>query len=164
MPMSFGRAEPVTSLDLSLPAAHAANDDELRARPWNSRHFIIPDHLPDYPTMMTGEEVRMLAYLARYACLPRGRVYDLGPFLGGSTYPLAWGVMQRGLPEAVVSIDQFRASEKQKNALFTPKGLQPLTATTFSHCLSRWSTGCPLRFTAPTSVSLLLLKASHCCS
>lgn len=65
----------------------------------------------------------MLAYLARYACLPRGRVYDLGPFLGGSTYPLAWGVMQRGLPEAVVSIDQFRASEKQKERFIYPKGI-----------------------------------------
>lgn len=155
----------MASPNLPLPAALAANDDELRARPWNSRHFVIPDHLSEYPTMMTAEEVRMLAYLGRYACLPRGKVYDLGPFLGGSTYPLAWGVMQRGLREAVVSIDQFRASERQKERFIYSKGIAAFDGEDIFPLFKSLTDGLPVEahrsnvcdFTPSDEISLLFV-------
>lgn len=35
--------------------------DAIRSRPWNSRRFALPGWTRNYPTMLTQEEMRMLA-------------------------------------------------------------------------------------------------------
>ncbi|MEQ8282897.1 MAG: hypothetical protein RIC04_14165 [Parvibaculum sp.] len=95
----------------------------MRAKPWNSRDFSIPGWFATYPTMLSLEEMRMLAFISGKSSLPEGQVVDLGPFLGGSTVALAWGLElgeRRGA--TVHSFDLFTASERQKYDFLYKKG------------------------------------------
>jgi hypothetical protein len=93
----------------------------IRQRPWNSRFFSLPDWHRRYPTMLTREEMRMLAWLAQN--LPvRGDIADLGCFLGGSSVSLAWGVAQSSAPRRIFSYDRFVIDEKLKFQFLYQRG------------------------------------------
>lgn len=66
---------------------------------------------PDVPTMITPEEKRYLGWLGRHGWRNDGDVLELGPWLGGSTWCLAWGMAAnpRVTPEAALhAVDNFR--------------------------------------------------------
>lgn len=93
----------------------------IRSRPWNSRHFGLPGWTRNYPTMLTQEEMRMLAWVAKETPVD-GAVIDLGAFLGGSSVSLAWGAAQAVPPKRVHSYDRFRLDEKVKFQFLYKKG------------------------------------------
>lgn len=93
-------------------------------RPWNSRRFTLPDWHRRYPTMLTREEMRMLAWLAQNLSV-EGDIADLGCFLGGSSVSLAWGVSRAsGAPgrRRVFSYDRFTIDEKLKFQFLYQRG------------------------------------------
>jgi hypothetical protein len=87
--------------------------DRIRRRPWNSRFFALPDWHRRYPTMLTREEMRMLAWLAEAAPVA-GDFADLGCFLGGSSVSLAWGASRSAARRRIFSYDRFAVDEKLK--------------------------------------------------
>lgn len=87
--------------------------EQIRRRPWNSHFFSIPDWHKRYPTMLTREEMRLLAWLARNLSVP-GDIADLGCFLGGSSVSLAWGASRSPVPRRVFSYDRFAIDERLK--------------------------------------------------
>lgn len=95
--------------------------DAIRQRPWNSRRFILPGWMRNYPTMLTQEEMRMLAWIAKETPV-EGAAVDLGAFLGGSSVGLAWGGAQAAPPRRVHSYDRFRFDEKTKFQFLYRKG------------------------------------------
>ncbi len=95
--------------------------DRIRQRPWNSRYFSLPDWHRRYPTMLTREEMHMLAWLAQN--LPvAGDIADLGCFLGGSSVSLACGVSRAPVPRRVFSYDRFTIDEKLKFRFLYQRG------------------------------------------
>lgn len=94
----------------------------LRLRPWNSRSFPVPVHFHRLPTMMSLEELRALAFFTQHYPLPEGVIVDLGPFVGGSTAALGWGLNQAGRSHKIHSYDLFEASEEQKAQWLYAKG------------------------------------------
>lgn len=95
--------------------------ERIRQRPWNSRFFTLPDWHRRYPTMLTREEMRMLAWLAQN--LPvAGDIADLGCFLGGSSVSLAWGVSRAPVRRRVFSYDRFTIDEKLKFQFLYQRG------------------------------------------
>lgn len=95
--------------------------DAIRTRPWNSRHFALPGWTRTYPTMLTQEEMRMLAWVAENTPV-EGAVIDLGAFLGGSSVSLALGAEKASPPKRVHSYDRFRLDEKVKFQFLYRKG------------------------------------------
>jgi hypothetical protein len=93
----------------------------IRTRPWNSRHFALPRWTRSYPTMLTQEEMRMLAWVAKETAV-EGAIIDLGAFLGGSSASLAFGAAQATPPKRVHSYDRFRLDEKVKFQFLYKKG------------------------------------------
>jgi hypothetical protein len=87
--------------------------EAIRTRPWNSRHVALPGWTRNYPTMLTQEEMRMLAWVAEKTPVP-GAIVDLGAFLGGSSVSLALGAGKASPPKRVHSYDRFRLDEKVK--------------------------------------------------
>jgi hypothetical protein len=98
----------------AVPAPEAAGLFEaIGRRPWNSRRYALPDWHRRYPTMLTREEMRMLAWLGEHVAAP-GAIVDLGCFLGGSTVSLAWGAARGPSPRRIWSYDRFAIDEKHK--------------------------------------------------
>lgn len=93
----------------------------IRQRPWNSRRFALPGWMRNYPTMLTQEEMRMLAWIAKETPVA-GAAVDLGAFLGGSSASLAWGGSRATPPRRVHSYDRFRFDEKTKFQFLYRKG------------------------------------------
>lgn len=98
-----------------------AHFDAIRTRPWNSRRFALPGWTRNYPTMLTQEEMRMLAWVAQETPVD-GAVIDLGAFLGGSSASLALGAARAVPPKRVHSYDRFRLDEKVKFQFLYRKG------------------------------------------
>lgn len=98
-----------------------AHFDAIRTRPWNSRHFSLPGWTRTYPTMLTQEEMRMLAWVAE-ATPVDGAIIDLGAFLGGSSVSLALGAAKATPPKRVHSYDRFRLDEKVKFQFLYKRG------------------------------------------
>jgi len=99
----------MTPYDLELPAFF----EEIAVRPWNSRSFTMPAWYESYPTMLTREEMRMLAWLAEHV-RAAGAIVDCGCFLGGSTVSLALGVARSASGKIVHAYDRFQINEKLK--------------------------------------------------
>lgn len=95
--------------------------DAIRTRPWNSRRFALPGWTRTYPTMLTQEEMRMLAWVAQETPVD-GAIVDLGAFLGGSSVSLALGAAKAVPPKRVHSYDRFRLDEKVKFQFLYRKG------------------------------------------
>ena len=95
--------------------------DAIRSRPWNSRRFALPGWTRNYPTMLTQEEMRMLAWVAEETPVA-GAIIDLGAFLGGSSASLALGAAKATPPKRVHSYDRFRLDEKVKFQFLYRKG------------------------------------------
>jgi hypothetical protein len=95
--------------------------NRIKQRPWNSRFFEIPKWSNNYPTMLTHEEMRMLAWLAMHVKVD-GAVVDLGCFLGGSSVSLAWGVSKGSYERAVYSFDHFNIDEHGKYLYLYKRG------------------------------------------
>jgi predicted O-methyltransferase YrrM len=95
--------------------------DTIRTRPWNSRRFTLPGWTRTYPTMLTHEEMRMLAWVAEVTP-GAGAVIDLGAFLGGSSASLALGAEKADPPKRVHSYDRFQLDEKVKFQFLYRKG------------------------------------------
>jgi hypothetical protein len=117
----------------------------IRTRPWNSRHFTLPGWARSYPTMLTQEEMRMLAWVAKETPVD-GAIADLGAFLGGSSVSLAWGGAQAVPPRRVHSYDRFRVDEKLKFQFLYKRG----------HSYAEGGDGLPIfrRFTRPVADSI----------
>ncbi len=102
-----------------------ATPEFLQLGPWNARamaHLRLP-WFRKYPTMLTQEEMHMLAFLTSQCTLPDGEIVDLGPFMGGSTVSLGWGLNngpRKGQP--IYSFDIFSANENQKKTFYYAKG------------------------------------------
>jgi hypothetical protein len=94
---------------------------QIRQRPWNSRFFALPDWHRRYPTMLTREEMRMLAWLAQHLAVA-GDIADLGCFLGGSSVSLAHGVVQSKAERRVFSYDRFAIDERLKFQFLYQRG------------------------------------------
>jgi hypothetical protein len=77
------------------------NKDGLIAKPWNRVKFDYPG----IPTMISHEERRYLYWLGASVWTGAGHVFEMGPWLGGSTICLA-----AGMRENVASVEQ--ASKK----------------------------------------------------
>lgn len=73
-------------------------------KPWLAEDY--PAELFDAPTLLSDEELRMLAWISANLTA-EGDICELGPFLGGSTVPLAWGGAKAG--KRVYSYDRFKA-------------------------------------------------------
>ena len=95
--------------------------EQIRTRPWNSRYFAVPGFFRNFPTMLTQEEMRMLAWLAKHADQP-GVIVDLGCFLGGSTVSLAWGTHQAPEKKPIHSYDRFGIDERLKHTFLYKRG------------------------------------------
>ncbi|HPD91301.1 MAG: hypothetical protein H6900_04175 [Rhodobacter sp.] len=97
--------------------------DFLATKPWKSRSFPLPQAIRQFPTMLSVEEQRMLAFLAAMTDFSRGALVDLGPFMGGSTSALGCGVaMNQGQRPPIQSFDLFSASEGQKEKFLYARG------------------------------------------
>lgn len=80
--------------------------DKLKNSPWN-HEVDLPSNVLDVPSLLTLEERRMLAWISRNHM--EGTICELGPFLGGSTVALAYGVESSSNPYRIIhSYDQFR--------------------------------------------------------
>ncbi|MFA3920777.1 hypothetical protein [Ruegeria hyattellae] len=97
--------------------------DFLRQRPWTSRSFLLPAELRSFPTMLSPEEQRMLAFLGAAMPLETGEIVDLGPFMGGSTSAIGAGLnMRADNTRKIHSFDLFSASEQQKKQFLYSRG------------------------------------------
>jgi hypothetical protein len=95
--------------------------EEVRSKPWNSRYFKTPHWFTNYPTMLTQEEMRMLAWLGQTIEAP-GAFLDLGSFLGGSTIALALGASRAKTRRTVHAYDSFILNEYLKYTFLYNKG------------------------------------------
>lgn len=121
----------------------------IRSRPWNSRRFTLPGWTRNYPTMLTQEEMRMLAWVAEHTVIEGaapGAVVDLGAFLGGSSASLALGAARATPPRRVHSYDRFLIDERLKFQFLYRKG----------HGFAEGEDGLPVfeRFTKPMADSI----------
>lgn len=119
--------------------------DAIHSRPWNSRRFTLPGWTRNYPTMLTQEEMRMLAWVTEHTPAA-GAVVDLGAFLGGSSVSLALGAAKATPPRRVHSYDRFRLDERLKFQFLYRKG----------HGFAEGEDGLPVfeRFTKPVAGSI----------
>lgn len=106
-------AESVPETVHESTAGAAGPFEAIGRRPWNSRRYALPPWHRRYPTMLTREEMRMLAWLAEHVEAP-GAIVDLGCFLGGSTVSLAWGAARGPSPRRIWSYDRFAIDERHK--------------------------------------------------
>jgi len=65
--------------------------DPLRGQPWLPMPNVR-QRFAEVPTMLSGEEIKLLYWLARDYYSGTGSIVDLGPFLGGSTSALCAGL------------------------------------------------------------------------
>jgi hypothetical protein len=101
--------------------------ERLKQRPWNSHYYatkaVIPPWFANFPTMMSLEEMRMLAWIAQFN--PKGgTLIDLGPFLGGSTVAMAHGLMAARKTDKIHSFDFFEISEPHKHHFYYKRGYE----------------------------------------
>lgn len=104
-----------------MAAGYSETFELIRQRPWNSRHYSLPDWHKRYPTMLTREEMRMLAWLAQNLAVA-GDIADLGCFLGGSSAALALGVSRSPVRRRVFSYDRFTIDEELKFRFLYQRG------------------------------------------
>ncbi|MCB8837302.1 class I SAM-dependent methyltransferase [Aurantimonas sp. VKM B-3413] len=96
-------------------------DAAIASRAWDAEHE--PDFMAALPTMLTRQELRMLAFLARHL-RGSGPILDLGCFVGGSTLALAHGVLSSSRPDRMIhSFDLFELNEAVKHRFLYSKGL-----------------------------------------
>lgn len=106
-----------------LTSKSEALAEALRRRAWDGEAFARPAFLARLPTMLTEQETRMLAFLARALPLD-GPILDLGCFVGGSTLALAQGVKTSPRPDRPIhSFDLFQLNEAIKHRFFYAQGL-----------------------------------------
>ena len=133
MPVEAAAASPPPSPRPSPgPPAPGALFEAIGRRPWNSRRYALPDWHRRYPTMLTREEMRMLAWLAQNLSIP-GDIADLGCFLGGSSVSLAWGVAQSGR----------RAGSGATTASRSTRGSSSSSSTSAATASTPTATPCP---------------------
>ncbi len=77
--------------------------------------------LEKLPTMLTLEELWMLAFLAERA--GPGNILDLGCFVGGSSFALATGVQRSAARKRIHSFDLFELKEATKHRYLYNRGL-----------------------------------------
>lgn len=79
--------------------------------PWSDLEVPYPAGIP---TMITPDEKRYLGWLGREYWRNEGDILEFGPWLGGSTWCLAWGMRASGRAEATSAlhaVDNFRWRE-----------------------------------------------------
>jgi predicted O-methyltransferase YrrM len=118
-------SNPATDHSSGANAALPAEVTELFRRiaesPWNSRFFPMPGWCKKYPTMLTQEEMRLLAWLAQHSPVV-GDIVDLGSFLGGSTVSLALGASRSRIRRKVHAYDVFEINETLAEQFLTKRG------------------------------------------
>jgi predicted O-methyltransferase YrrM len=99
--------------------AIAERISRLKTKPWNDKGFSIPEEVSGVPGMLSGQEKRMLYYLARNEFTGEGDIADMGSFLGGSTICFAAGLGGRSFGRPVIhSYDLFRLGESERKRYF----------------------------------------------
>jgi len=68
----------------------------------------LPQEAFDVQSMLSYEERALLQWCTRVGLGAEGATVDAGCFLGGSTLPLSFGLLRRGVPGPVHSYDLFR--------------------------------------------------------
>jgi predicted O-methyltransferase YrrM len=94
---------------------------KISQRAWNSRTFALPSWHKNYPTMLTREEMHLLAFLSEHTPVD-GSIIDLGAFLGGSTISFAYGVERAKNNKKIHSYDRWKIDEKMKYSFLYKKG------------------------------------------
>ncbi len=83
----------------------------------------MPEWYKNYPTMLTREEMRLLAWIAEHVAI-EGDIVDLGCFLGGSTVSLALGTTRSNAPKRVHAYDVFEINDSLEHQFLTKRGHQ----------------------------------------
>ena len=118
------REEPMVDDRAHTPEQDDASQDldaAIASRAWDMGSE--PPFMAALPTMLTRQELRMLAFLAR-TLRGKGPILDLGCFVGGSTLALAHGVLSSPRPDRMIhSFDLFELNEAVKHRFLYSKGL-----------------------------------------
>ena len=77
----------------------------FQGRPWNRGRYL--GVRPACYSMLTGEEIRLLYWLAHDYATQVGEIIDAGAFVGGSTNALTQGLIDSGKNALVRSFDLF---------------------------------------------------------
>lgn len=105
--------ETTTTAPRTTPGAFRPNErlSPGECEPLNPSECASYSPEPSIPTMLVPRELSYLYWLASKA-EGRGRVIDLGAFLGGSTVPLAQGILASDSPrQKLLSYDAFESPE-----------------------------------------------------
>lgn len=110
-----------------MPTRYSGNPTEGLSAAVADKAWFGPDgnlatRFVNLPTMLTDEELSMLAFLAEHAPL-EGPVLDLGCFLGGSTVALASGAARSRRERRLHSFDLFELNEAMKHRYLYQRGL-----------------------------------------
>lgn len=93
--------------------------------PWRVAPFF-PDTLPEAPTLLTRDELHLISWLARESASIPGDVCELGPFFGGSTTALAYGIKHSAAPDRrLYAYDRFDLAPA-KQAQYLPEEVRKL--------------------------------------
>jgi hypothetical protein len=97
---------------------HFARRDDL----WED---VVVDSFPDIPTMVSEQERRYLYWLAKHFYTGRGRIVEVGTWLGGSSACLAAGLRDSGSNEILNCFDNFvwtKSYETMARGISLPEG------------------------------------------
>ena len=111
--------------------------DAVRRQAWDSRFYDLPAEAKAVPTMLTGEEGKMLCWLGEHYFQGRGAVIDLGCFLGGSTVRLASGLQRSGRPWTMHSYDRFGIGEEHKEKWLYAAGYEKFEGRDMRHVFDK---------------------------
>jgi len=94
---------------------------ELYRRAWRS--VGLSERARDVKTMLSIEERQLLQWLTAHYYSGEGAIVDGGPFVGGSTVPLAEGLLSAGRSDLIDVYDRFEVEPYMSELYFQEEGL-----------------------------------------
>jgi len=100
---------------------------ELQEKKWEDSSYIVKGNgIWNVPSMLTESEKKLLAFLTEKVYTGKGKILDLGCFLGGSTAFLAQGLSKnKNATGQIDSFDLFKLSNYELNYYFPRNNLKP---------------------------------------
>jgi hypothetical protein len=93
----------------------------LYRRPWRGQ--TLSSRARDVKTMLSIEERQLLQWLTAQYYNGEGAIVDGGPFVGGSTVPLAEGLLSAGRSDMIDVYDRFEVEPYMSEMYFQHEGL-----------------------------------------